>query len=293
LLAALADVDVGLSIDRWITLESVAARLAVRYPTLLGASIIAATARLEVDDGAGDDEEVRAKGLRDVIALELAGPFAWFGLTEIVDVPGKPRAVRLTAKGSALAAGEPLAGDGNGDKVPAMAVDASGEITLRVPSPGRVWALTAFAEPVDLGPESHYRLTQSSLTAALAGGVDLEQIVVYLQRSSGEPLPSALAGKLAAWARSVKRVRVERGFLLRVDAAEEAAALCRALRESGWDVEQRGDRGLLVTRADGATSPAADDQLWIALRAAGFAPFLARSAEAFSVSGRNGPAPAE
>ena len=279
LLAALADPDVGLGTDGWVTLESLAARLAARYPTLLGASFIAATARSESDDGAGDDEEARAKGLGDVIALELGSPFAWFALTEFVDVPGQPRALRLTARGAALAARQPPPEEKTEERSAAVTIAASGEITLRLPSPGRVWALTAFAEPVDLGPESHYRLTQSSLAAALAAGADLEQIVAYLERASGQPVPAGLARNLEEWARAVKRVRVARGFLLRVDDTAEAAALCKALREGGWDVEQRGDRELLVTAGQGASSRAADDQLWLALRAAGYARFVTKWAD--------------
>jgi hypothetical protein len=281
LLAALADPDVGLTADDWVTLESLASRLAARYPTLLGASFIAATARSEEDDGiASDDDETRGRALSDVIVLELGGPFAWFGLVDVVDVPGKPRAVRLTARGAALAAREPLPEeDGAKNRMPGILVAASGEVMLRVATPSRVWALTAFAEPVDLGPDSHYRLTPGSVGTALASGVDLDQIVAYLERASGQPLPDALAANLATWAREVRRVRVARGYLLRCDETAESAALGQTLREIGWEVLPHGDRALLVTPGSGARSRATDDQLWLALRTAGYAPVLANPAD--------------
>ena len=124
-------------------------RLAARYPMLLGPSFTAATARLGGEAGAGvDEDEARAAALSDVIALELGGPFVWFALAETVDCPGKPRAIRLTPTGAALAARKPQpAEDDAGASLAPLVVDASGEITLQSPSPERVWALSAFAEP--------------------------------------------------------------------------------------------------------------------------------------------------
>ena len=108
LLTALADPEMGVVPPRWVTLESLALRLAARYPRLLGPSFTAATARLGGEAGAGvDEDEARAAALSDVITLELGGPFVWFGLAEIVDRPGQARAIRLTATGAALASRKP------------------------------------------------------------------------------------------------------------------------------------------------------------------------------------------
>ena len=161
LLFALGDPEIGWQTGQWVTLESLALRLASRFPALLGPSFTAATARLGGEAGAGvDEDEARTAALSDVIAFELSGPFVWFGLTEIVDVAGQPRAVRLTPAGAALASRRALAPeDDAGAATPPLAVDPSGEITLQAPSPDRVWALSSFSELVDLGSESHYRLT--------------------------------------------------------------------------------------------------------------------------------------
>ena len=187
LLTALADPEMGVVPPRWVTLESLASRLAARYPRLLGPSFTAATARLGGEAGAGvDEDEARTAALSDVIALELGGPFVWFALTEIMDRPGQARAIRLTQTGAALASRKPEpAEDDAGASLAPLVVDPSGEITLQLPSPDRVWALTAFSEPVDLGQLSHYRLTPGSLGASLAAGVELEQIVRFLERGAG------------------------------------------------------------------------------------------------------------
>jgi hypothetical protein len=275
LLAALADPEIELTPGKWVTLESLAARLATRYPTLLGPSFTAATARQAGEAGAGVDEsEARLAALGDVIALELGGPFVWFGLLDVADAPSQPRAVCLTETGAALAARKPApAGADPGAGMAPLVVDASGEITLRAPSPERVWALSAFAEQVDLGPESHYRLTPGSIAAALAAGIERDQIVGLLERGSRQPLPVELAANLQSWAKGYRRVRLRRAVVLRVDDAGERATLLQTLHDVGWRAEPLGDQAVLVTVAAGPREDArGEDALVAVLRAAGLAP---------------------
>ena len=251
LLSALADPDIGLAPETWATLESVAARVAARVPALLGPSFTAATARLGGEAGAGvDEEEARLAALHDVIAFELGGPFAWFGLTEVVDSIGQPRAVGLTRTGAALAAKQPPPVEDDRSAQAPLLVAASGEITLGAPTPARVWALSAFTEPVDLGPQSHYRLTPSSIAAALASGVELEKIVAFLARGSRGSLPSELTANLTAWARRQRRVGLQRAIVLRFDDASQRASLEAALQEGGWRVDARGAGSLVVLLDD-------------------------------------------
>ena len=278
LLAALADPEIGLLPGRWATLESLAARLAAHCPTLLGSSFSAATARMGGDAGAGGDErEARTAALGDVIAVELAGPFTWFGITATLDVPGQPRAIKLTAPGAALAAGKPLPPeDDSGASAPPIGVDPAGEIALRIPTPARVWALSAFTEPVDLNRESHYRLTASSIAAALAAGIEREQIVAFLERGSRQPLPPALAADLTAWARGYRRVRLRRAVILTCDDPDERQPLLHTLNEGGWSAEPLGESAVVVSLppADPAASLAdhGEEPLLATLRAAGHAP---------------------
>ncbi len=282
LLTALADPDIGVIPPRWVTLESLALRLAARYPRLLGPSFTAATARLGGEAGAGvDEDEARAAALSDVIALELGGPFVWFALAETVDRPGQARVIRLTPHGVALAKREPEpVEDDAGGLLPPLAVDPSGEITLQLPSPDRVWALTAFAELVDLGRQSHYRLTPGSLGTALAAGVELEQIVRYLERGSRQPLAKDLAANLTTWARGFHRVEMRRAVILRPDNTAERPALIQALAEAGWMAEPLGELAVLVALAlDVGDAGQGEEALIGTLRAAGHAPRWATVSE--------------
>jgi hypothetical protein len=282
LLTALADPEMGMVPPRWATLESLALRLATQYPRLLGPSFTAATARPGSESESGvDDDEARSAALSDVIALELGGPFVWFALTEIVDRAGQARAIRLSQTGAALASRKPMpAEDDTGAALPPLVVDPSGEITLQSPSPERVWALTAFSELVDLGRLSHYRLSPGSLGAALATGVELDQIVRFLERGNRQALPPELAGNLATWARGYRRIRMHRAVILRPDDAAERPALLQALREAGWSAEPLGDLAVLVFLAtEAADGDQGEEALIGALRAAGHAPRWATVSE--------------
>jgi hypothetical protein len=264
LLAALADPETGPGTGSWVTLESLAARLAASYPRLLGPSFSAATARMGGEVGAGVDEhQARQAALSDVIAVELIGPFAWFGVVEIADPPGQPRAVRLTRTGAALAASRDSLADTalSDDQVP-LRIAASGEIALHVPSPERVWALSAFTEQVDLGPVSHYRLTPGSVSAALAAGIEREQITAFLERASRQPLPPDLVGAIDRWARAYRRVRLRRAVVLSVDDPAERAPLVQMLGEGGWAAEPHGERAVLVSLPDrpGSDAPGTDPE---------------------------------
>jgi hypothetical protein len=136
-----------------------------------------------------------------------------------------------------------------------------------------VWALTAFSELVDLGRLSHYRLTPGSLGAALATGVELDQVVRFLERGSRQSLPQELAATLATWARGYRRIRMRRAVILRPDDAAERPVLLQALREAGWSAEPLGDLAVLVSLTTEATDGDQGEEALIgALRAAGHAP---------------------
>jgi len=136
-----------------------------------------------------------------------------------------------------------------------------------------VWALTAFSELVDLGRQSHYRLTPGSLAAALAGGVDLDQIVRFLERGSRHPLPKELAANLTTWARGLHRVGMHRAVILRPDDAAERPALIQVLADAGWTAEPLGELAVLVSLAfEAADVDQREDALIATLRAAGHAP---------------------
>jgi hypothetical protein len=136
-----------------------------------------------------------------------------------------------------------------------------------------VWALTAFSELVDLGRQSHYRLTPGSLGAALSAGIEHDQILRFLERGSRQPLPKDLAANLTTWARGLHRVGMRRAVILRPDDSAERPALMQMLIEAGWTAEPLGDLAVLVSLAsESADVDQGEEALIGTLRAAGHAP---------------------
>lgn len=271
LLRALADSDLDLTANRWVTLESLAARLAAAHPSLLGPSFTAATARQAEDEVPGlDDGASRAAALADVIAFELAGPFVWFRLTETFETPGLPAAISLTESGLALAARKPLADSVGRPTGEALRVSPDGEITLLAPTPARIWALGAVAEPVDLDRESHFRLTLQSIATALGNGIEPSQIERFLAAGLGGPVPLELAALLAEWARRFRRIQIERAVILRLDTAGESTAAIHTLAAAGWQTAALDERTLLVSLADRDRDREAE--IVTVLQEAGFTP---------------------
>ena len=162
----------------------------------------------------------------------------------------------------------------------ALAVGADFEVLLFRPTPRRVWALGAIAEPDRLDTVCTYRLTEGSVRRGVATGLTPEQIVAFLERGGGAPLPQNVAFTLREWTRGHAGVRLSRALLLRPDGAGDAATLERlqaALRRAGLPAaEALPDGRLLLAVADDGQA----DQLVEALRAAGYAPRWARDARA-------------
>ena len=280
LLSLLAAEAIALEPGVWYAIDSVAARIAAHDPDLLGGTFTAATARASAGAtasttgaagaGAGDDDEAtRLAAIAAVLLVELKTAFAWFGLVEVADIPGQARAVRVPPSAqpaeASAAAGSPAA----------VGVNAEGEITLHDPTPLRVWSLSAFAEPVSLGPISRYRLSPTSLTRALAAGFDLDQVTAFLVRQTGQPLPPLLVATLAEWAHGYRRVRLRAAILLQPDDQDALAALKQLFLKSGVIAHPLADGRLLIE----AITPIADLEQFVTarLREAGYAPLSSPS----------------
>lgn len=264
LLAALRQAEKEIPPGDWVTLDSLAAWVAAAQPGLVGPSFRAATARVG-GEVIGDitPEEARAGALADIVAFEIAGPFAWFGLAVTVDVPGMPRAVRLQ-----ITSGMDARPESATER--AMDVAETGEITLHDPTPERVWALSAFAELVELGETSRYRLTSQSVATALTAGVRQDQIAGYLERSSGAPLPTPMATSLTEWVQRLRVVRLSPATVLDLDDRSARDQLARILRRDRWEVSDLGDHQLLIRGAAGISH--AHGALQQAIERAGFMP---------------------
>lgn len=264
LLAALRQAEQEIPAGEWVTLESLAAWVAAVQPGLVGSSFRAATARM-AGEVIGDipPEEARAEALADIVAFEIAGPCVWFGLAATADLPGTPRAVQPRVTAGMAEQPAPAAERG-------LEIADSGEIALLGPTPERVWALSAFAELVELGPTSRYRLTSQSVAAALTAGVRQDQIAGYLERSSGATLPPPVAASLAEWVQRLRVVRLEAATVLDLDDRIARDQLGRLLRRDSWEVSDLGERQLLIRGNVGVAHP--DEALRLAIERAGFMP---------------------
>ncbi len=279
LLAALRQAENDIPPGEWVTLESLAPWVAAVQPGLIGPSFRAATARV-AGEVIGDmpPEEARAEALADIAGFEIAGPCAWFGLVQIADVPATPRAVKLRVANGMGAQPAPASERG-------LELSGSGEVALHGPTPERVWALSAFAELVELGETSRYRLTSQSVAAALTAGVRQDQITGYLERSSGAPLPPSVAASLTDWVQRLRVVRLEAATVLDLDDRTARDQLGRLLRREAWEVSDLGDRQLLIRV--GARVPRDDDALRRAIERAGFMPRTAAGEDAQALQERD------
>ena len=267
--------------DEWLPLEDAARLLAESDPTLLGATFTAASARATSAD-AGEGETARTATVARVVTVALETAFVWFGLVEIGTAPGvrgSAPALRVTEAGHRAAADDadvpadsPL-GDG-----PPLTTAEDGRVTLRQPSPIRVWSLSAFGDQEALWPVTTYRLTPASLGRALAAGFDLDQVVTFLERQGGAPLPPPLAASLLEWTAGYRRVRLRRAVLLHPDTPTARDELRRALADKIAGIElvdlprARADDAALLALLPptGDDGDQAESALLAALRDAGY-----------------------
>jgi hypothetical protein len=158
--------------------------------------------------------------------------------------------MRLTPLGVALAEGKtPPAGEPG--KRPPLAVSPSAEVIVRDATPLRVWSLSAFAELVELGEESKYRLSETTVRRALAAGFDTRQIATYLARESDAALPAEVDASLKSWSKATRRVRVNRSLTVEPDDAAELEPLAALLAREGLRT-RRSDDALIVDVGDQA-----------------------------------------
>jgi len=116
-----------------------------------------------------------------------------------------------------------------------------------------------------------YRLTSESVAAALAAGIEPARITGFLERASGQPLPPALAARIAAWTSRHRRVHLRRAVILRLDEPTGRAAMLDALQDDGWTAEPLGD-GTILVEIDPSQAMRDEDALLTALQTAGHMP---------------------
>jgi hypothetical protein len=256
--------------DAWYPLDELAQWSAARDPEMLGATLTVATARHVEPAGLGDAGRRRA-AVAEVATVTIETAFQWFGLVEIGDAGGGARLVRMTEAGRATAGANPLpAADDLTTAAPSLTIDAQGRIELRLPSPLRVWSLSAFADGERLDRIAIYRLTEDSVKRALASGFELHQIVTFLRAQSGTDIPDEIETRLRTWTRAFRRVRLRPALVATPDDPALLEELRAVATVEGLAVRVIGDALLIVLpSADGDGD---DAGLADILRDAGFAP---------------------
>ncbi|HWV23953.1 MAG TPA: hypothetical protein VNZ58_07170 [Thermomicrobiales bacterium] len=264
LLGALRDID-G---ERWFLVSDVARRLAGQDPGIIGSTFTAASSR-------GGRESGRSAVIAQVIELEIETAMYWLGFVELVPLPKRGLAMRVT-EAARLAVGDsravpdlPRAKRGE----PVLTVEPEGMVTLHRPAPVHIWSLTAFADAEQLRPEATFQLRPGSVGRALGAGFDLDQITGYLEKQGGGALPDHLTHLLREWTAGYKRVRLRRVAMLTPDVETGIDELRTIVTDAGMDVLDGGPEGslLVLLPATGEDAASAEEALLAALRAAGHA----------------------
>jgi hypothetical protein len=274
LLEAIGTLEAG----AWFRHRELAQHLAQQHPGLLGSVFTVASAR---GSGDADTREARAAKIAQVIAIELETAFRWFGLVETGTVGTGTRrtlVLRLTDLGRSASQRPDVVPEDDARPpevdAPVLTVSEAGEIALLRPAPLHVWSLSAFSEPVALEPVARYELAKPSLARALGAGFDLDQVVTYLERQSGEPLPERVLGDLRDWTTGYRRVRLRRLLTIQPDDPALIDDLVGVLDEAGYELADPppDGRAVRVYLPDaGDDGGAAEDALLKTLRANGFA----------------------
>lgn len=242
----------------WYPVEVVAAWIAARDPDLLGSTFTVATAR-RAEHGGEDQAERRQAAIAGSVAVALETAITWFGIVRVHAVAGQPLLLQIIPE-----AAEPEPGTASAGAP--LHVAADGTITLRQPTPLRVWSLGVFAEPERLDRVSHYRLTEASFGRALAAGFDQDQVTTFLSRQGGTALPQPAVERLKIWARQYRRIRVRHAIVIEPDDARALDVVRRVAAAAGAVVRPLGEHELLIEIVAGE-----QESLLAEIEAAGYA----------------------
>jgi hypothetical protein len=243
----------------------------LRQATLTSVGAVGTPRRARIDTAA-DAAERRLRVLALVVGTTLETAAVWLGLIErSYELETEQPVLRVTPFGRWIAGRRVEPQLAHAGAAP-LAVGAGFQVQLNRPTPRRVWALSAFAELQGLGRVSTWSLTAEALIRALAGGIDLSQIIAFLERQNGGPLPQNVAYTLAEWDRGYRRVWLRRAVLLVPEEGEDPAPIAAALTDAGLAPETLPDGRIALVYDD----PDAGERLYTAahraLRERGFAP---------------------
>ena len=151
-----------------------------------------------------------------LIADLFAGPLTWLG---IVSTAGEGAVCRLTGAGARFLG---LVPDETAEDHPSPPIVIHPDLGVEVPPPASLYTrfqLERFADPLEPKPSAplRYRLGTASLARALARGIQVEQVLAFLQQTSGQSVPPNVPAQLRLWAGRFGQVELEEVALLRVE----------------------------------------------------------------------------
>jgi len=152
----------------------------------------------------------------------LAGPLTWVGIANTVEGEALGR---LTGAGARFLGLKPVE---TADQ-PSPPIVVHPDLRIEVPSPASLYTcfqLERFADPLGPGPSTprgkespaplSYRLGPGSLGRAMGRGIQVEQVLAFLQQTSDQSVPPNVTAQLHLWAGRYGQVELEEVALLRV-----------------------------------------------------------------------------
>lgn len=253
-----------LRIGQWYLLDTVVSRLRAM-------ALASGRGLLSEHQRSAWPERDREETLEQAIATTLGSAGRWLGLVEYGRDADGAVVVRLNDAGAWLLGlhGAPPAPLRTG---PALAADEAGWLTVIHPSPALVWALSAFADLAELGPPARYRVTRSSLLRALRSGLQLGQILRYLEAQLGEPPPGELVQRLERWMSDHRPAWLAQALIIEAAEPDQLEQAREKLAQAGFATEGIGSQRLLVLLPEGAPANVASRRIRQLLREAGLSP---------------------
>jgi hypothetical protein len=255
----LLDLVATLPLDVWLPAKQIAAEIERVEPDFLRRDGRYDTGLIYDERGklvSGREEWARVEG--ELVHFVLLGLLYWLGLTDI-DRDRGATAIRLTPVAAYALQDAPLPSD-----EPPAPIVVQGTFEVLCPPEAALYArfqLGRIAEVVSEDTTAIYRLTRRSILRAAERGIDLDQILSFLDAYGQGGVPQAVAVYLREWAGQVGQFRLEEAALLRAEDPIRLIELRRArgialppveeLTPTTWKIAT-GDVAALVTQAQRA-----------------------------------------
>lgn len=252
--AALYDALAGLPRDRWTAVDDIVAALVEAEPTLLFpaetgpyypgvANRRGPSARVARHRGAPVVERAFVNRALEVLADLAAVALEGDGGQRRV----RPLAAGLYALGTGSRPDEPMPTGGELVVQPTLEVVVLAEAA----DVSLVFTLERFAHRTGPGPGTTYRFDEESVYRAVREGLEIREILAFLEAHGSSGVPAGVRFSLQDWARRQERIRVlRRASLVEFPDAASLEAHLVAMDLDGTVSRRVGDRWVLVPSGD-------------------------------------------